>query len=465
MTTRPHDEFDPVGSSNDLELELASKTRFVLTGHLAALAFILYLDRVCIAQAAPRIQEDLGLSNTRMGIIFMAFTLAYGLFEIPSGRMGDRIGSRRVLTRIVAWWSAFTIFTGACWGFWSLLVVRFLFGAGEAGAYPNAARVIRSWYPSRERGRVQGTLLTASLIGGALSPIVAGELIQLLGWRWTFLVFGVVGIVWAIWFYLWFRDDPSDHPRVNRAERKLIHDGLVPAAAVHEAIPWPLVKRHSTIWLLGGIVACMSFTSYFYFSWYPKYLQQARGVEQALSGRLAGMVLGGAAIGTLIGGWIADRFLSIARRSGDPRTLVRLRRRLGCVCLVMAAVVLVLGVLADQAWLSAALAALSCLIMFLPHSNWWTCAIDVSGKHVGSLFGLMNMLGIFGGIASQLFFGVFTDWLGGMGYTGRMQWDPGFGINATLFLVAAVCWLFVDASQSVDDLEAGKPNDLHDTLE
>src|SRR5919198_1566989 len=155
-----------------------TRARLVLALWLCGLSAVLYLDRICMSQAVDPIQRDLGLTNTQVSYVLMAFTLAYGLFEVPTGRLGDRRGSRAVLTRIVVWWSVFTGLTGACSGFVTLLLVRFLFGAGEAGAFPNAARVIARWYPVPERGRVQGVMLGAAQFGGTLAPAAAAYLIE-----------------------------------------------------------------------------------------------------------------------------------------------------------------------------------------------------------------------------------------------------------------------------------------------
>jgi ACS family glucarate transporter-like MFS transporter len=200
-----------------------TRARFVVLVLLCLLAGILYLDRICMSAAVDSIQADLGLTNRESSYVLMAFTLAYGLFEVPTGRWGDRIGARRVLTRISLWWSAFTALTGACTGLWTLVGVRFLFGAGEAGAYPNVARVLSRWFSDEERGRAQGLLLAASQIGGALAPFVAALLIQAIGWRWTFAAFGAIGAIWAAIFWWWFRDDPAVHPAVGTAE--LAHVG------------------------------------------------------------------------------------------------------------------------------------------------------------------------------------------------------------------------------------------------
>src|SRR5205807_3334817 len=218
-----------------------TRVRYGVLAFLCALSFILYVDRICIGQAASQIEEDLSISHTAMGIVFAAFTVAYGLFEIPTGRWGDRFGSRGVLTRIVLWWSLFTALTGCVPKFsfesgyefrlpWDgavpialnslvlLIVVRFLFGAGEAGAIPNSARVIARWFPPASRGPAQGIFNATALLGGAVAPIAAQLMIREIGWRWSFIAFGSLGLYWAAAFYWWFRDDPAAHAAVNGAE-------------------------------------------------------------------------------------------------------------------------------------------------------------------------------------------------------------------------------------------------------
>lgn len=409
----------------------ATQTRFLVLGVLCLLSGVLYLDRICISSAIDAMQKDLGLSNTEAGYVLMAFTLAYGLFEVPTGRWGDRIGARRVLTRISLWWSAFTALTGACTSLWMLVSVRFLFGAGEAGAFPNVARVMSRWFPDAERGRAQGVFLAASQLGGALAPFLAAVLIEAVGWRWTFAMFGSVGALWAAGFWWWFRDDPAAHPQVNAAEAA--HIGVrATSGAVHAAIPWPLVLSNPSIWWLGVIMTLASFNSYIYFSWFPKYLKAARGVGAIEAGMMASMVLAFSAAGTVVGGLIVDRLI-VGRGVGR-------RRAMGGGAFLAAALLLSSALLSREPWLAAVLTALSCFATQSTQPLWWSCSIGISGRHVGALFGLMNSMGVVGAMSSQYLVGAIADWLGKHGHSGRAQWDPIFYIDVGVLAAAGLLW-------------------------
>jgi sugar phosphate permease len=321
-------------------------------------------------------RTEFGLSNTHMGLVHIAFTLAYGIFEIPTGRWGDRFGSRRVLTRIVLWWSAFTALTGCVPSIRMeilsvpmtlvlLILVRFLFGAGEAGAIPNSARILMNWFPSAERGRMQGRFQASMHIGGVIAPPVAAWIIASpLGWRGTFLIFGAVGVVWAVLFYWWFRDKPGEHRAVNQAEIQLIGT-LHSSTGGHEAVPWGEALRHPNVWLLSIIITMSAFNSYFFFSWYSAYLEQARNVSNETAGWLAAVALVGATCGSLLGGMIADR---IHRRVGDR---YRARRMLALAAYCSAAGSLFASVNVDTPWFSAVFCALACFLMFLQLPTWW----------------------------------------------------------------------------------------------
>jgi len=411
-----------------------TRARLVLVAWLCGLAGVLYLDRICMAQAARPIADALGLTNRQLGYVHMAFTLAYGLFEVPTGRLGDRFGSRAVLTRIVIWWSVFTALTGAAWGLGALLVIRFLFGAGEAGAYPNAARVMSRWFPAAERGRVQGIMLTTAQLGAVAAPTLAAYLIHAAGWRWAFVAFGAVGVLWAAGFWWWFRDDPAEHPSVNAGELEVIRSGAAAPPRHAGPIPWAAVVRNPGIGLLGLAIVCSSFNSYLYYSWFSTYLQDGRKLENVEAGWLSSLVLGGAAVGVLAGGVIADVIL----RSGS---VVWGRRLLGVSAYLVAAGCLFLAVRTESPAALATLAALSSLCVQLTLPTWWSAAIEQSGRHVGALFGLLNMMGTAGALASQGFVGAFADWRAGLGYTGREQWDPMFDVYVGVLLLGAATWM------------------------
>ncbi len=455
--------------TSDVTLPAPTRARFIVLAFLCSMAFVLYLDRVCIAQALKPMREEFELTNTDMSLVSMAFTLAYGLFEIPTGRWGDRYGSRRVLTRIVLWWSAFTALTGCVWKFAFdidlsflvvtinslvlLIAIRFLFGAGEAGAVPNAARIIKLWFPLAERGRTQGWFQAAMHVGGTIAPIVAGWIIDSqAGWRGAFLFFGIAGVVWAAAFYWWFRDKPEEHPAVNAAEVGLIGTAE-PIGRVHGPIPWGEVLRHPNIWLLSVIISLTAFNSYFFFTWYPTYLQEARlwdgqKVTNDIAKWLAALALTGATAGSLLGGYLAD---VITRRAADR---YHARRLLCLICFPLAAACLFGSVLVDDTMLAAWLCAFACLFMFCPLPTWWAVTFEVAGKHPGALFGLLNSAGVVGALGSQFFFGRFADWRKHAGFEGRAQWDPAFYLPAALLLAAAVLWQFVRQHRAIGEAEA-----------
>lgn len=457
-----------------------SNARYIVLAFLCSLAFVLYLDRICISQAATDIKRELGLSNTDFGYVLAAFTLAYALFEVPIGWWGDKYGSRGVLARIVVGWSIFTALTGAAFGFMSLVAIRFLFGAGEAGAFPNTARILSRWFPTERRGMAQGLVNSVSQIGAAVAPPLTAFLMTQIGWRWTFAVFCLPGILWAAIFYWWYRDDPQQHPSVNEAERRLITAGTAARHATeHPPIPWKLVFRCPPIWLLGAVLACSAFNSYFYFSWYPTYLKEARLAPEVLrsrtaavetqatdstkstspidlltkeekqavetrAGSLASVVLTGGAIGSISGGFLID---FLVRRSGNRH---RSRRRYASTVLCLAAVFLIAGQQTDSPEMASIWTAGSVMFTLSTLASWWGAVTDISGRHLGALFGLMNSLGGFGAIASQLFVGRYADYMKSYGYEGRDQWDSIFYVYAGILVLGACGWLLVDSSKSVD---------------
>jgi MFS transporter, ACS family, glucarate transporter len=445
--------------------ERPTRVRYVVLAFLAAMTFILYLDRSCISQAAPVIQKELNISEKQKGMIFSAFALAYALFEIPAGRWGDRFGSRRIVTRIVLWWSFFTALTGAAFGFASLVVIRFLFGAGEAGALPNSARILREWFPDSSRGRAQGIVTTAMLLGGAASYATSQWLIDWVGWRWSFAVFALIGVGWAFAFYVWFRDDPAEHPQANDAECRLIAAGRMPGQLlegstdtetagqvdhkreVHGPIPWAQVFNCANVWLLSGAIITMTAMSELLNSWYPTYLQQARGASPGLSGRLTTLVLIPGAAAAFFGGWLTDW---LVRTTGSRRWG---RTAQAVVGAGIAGFGIVASIWTESTVAASAFIALVSFGVQLQLPAWWACATQVSGRHLGAIFGLMNMMGGFGRILSHSFIGGFADWRKSHGFTGRAQWDPSLYLYAVIALFGMILWALINPEKAVDDQE------------
>jgi len=411
---------------------------------LCSLAFVLYIDRVCIGQAMKDIcaKDSLNLSKQQFSWVLNAFTLAYCLFEVPTGHWGDRFGSRGVIARIVVWWSIFTALTGLAFGLWPLIIVRFLFGAGEAGAFPNVARVVTHWFPATERGLVRGSISTTSLVGGALAPPLAAFLIGIVGWRWTFAIFGLVGVFWAALFYWWFRDNPSEHPAANEAERA--HIGT-PAKGhhAHEPIPWGIVLTSPNVWLLGSIQMVSATLFYMLFQWYPTYLKEAQGLSSDVAAWFTSLVIIGGALGCITGGFFSDWIL---RNMSDRKWS---RRICGGGTLLASAAALWGGRYCDQVITAALCYSSALFLMQIAIPIWWTVVAEISGKHGASMWGLMNSMGGLGVFTMTFLVGYVVENRERAGFSKIESWTPVFDGVAIALTVGAACWLFVDSTRSI----------------
>jgi MFS family permease len=402
-------------------------------GFTLAVTAVAYLDRVCISTAAPAMKSELGISDVEMGYVFSAFTLAYALFEVPSGWLADRFGARLMLTRIVVWWSAMTAATGLAAGFGSLLGVRFMFGVGEAGLFPSMARAYSRWLPARERGRTFGlALMTAALGGAATQPLVV-TLLEWVHWRHTFMIFGVVGLVWAVAWYLWFRDDPHGHGGVNEAELRIIgHDPEVP----HQRVPWGSLLRCRNMIALCGMYGFAIYGWYFYITWLPTYLLRARGFAMHEVGWLAALPLLSIAAGVLVGGWASD----ILGRHWSPRVA---RRTPGLIGLPLAAAAIV-GAIASPVPTTAALfLAAAAGLAALGVSPGWAVCLEIGGRHSGVVSGTMNTFGNLGGTLSPIVVGwCLQRW---------DSWNASLITVAVCYLLAAACWMVIDPAEPIPD--------------
>ncbi len=420
--------------------ERPTNVRYGVVAFACAVSAILYIDRVCISQAGASIQEEFHLTKKQMGIVFGSFTLAYALFEVPGGWLGDRFGVRKILTRIVVWWSFFTAITGKAWNHFSLVLIRVLFGAGEAGCFPNIARAFSIWLPPAERARAQSLLWICTRWAGAFTPVLVVLLLQIRGvsWRGAFALFGAIGMIWAVVFYLWYRDDPTTHPRVNAGERALLAENAHLSGG-HGNVPWGRFLGSRTTWLIWIQYFCFSYAWYFYITWFPEFLLvKYPDMNKLVRAVLAGfpLFMGG------LGSFCTAR--SITWLNGLTGSLARTRKVMAGVGFAVAALVMLIPAsVSDVFWVIAALGFASFLCDFVIPVSWGAC-IDIGGRFAGTFSGSMNMMGNLGGFVSPIVIGVLLD-------QSSHDYRSAFYMNSAVFALGAICWIFIDPVTSMDD--------------
>lgn len=406
------------------------KYRHRVLGFLCLLSAITYLDRVAISVAGPRMQEALSISPQAWGWVVGIFTLSYALFEIPTGRLGDRIGARRVLTRVVLWWSAFTAFTGLTSNYYVLLFTRFCFGVGEAGAYPNISISISRWFPVVERARAFGFIWMSAQIGGAISPLLIVPIQIRFGWRASFYVLGVIGVLWCSVWYRWYRDTPKEKANISQAE---IEEIGVRSYADNHSLPWGIALRSVNLWALLLEVFCYVYALYFFISWLHTFLVKARGFSEGdLLLSTAPAILG--ACGNVSGGFISD---ALVRRWG----LKWGRRSVGLIGLSIAAICTVATILTTNKFATLFFLGLVYAGITLQQTVVGAVVIDISRKYVGGIYGMFNMVGSLGGFVFSVSFGYFIKWFG--------SYDLALIPVALMLAISALAWFRIDATEEL----------------
>lgn len=402
------------------------------------LSVLLYVDRICISAAKDAVSADIGLSEQQMGWVFSAFALGYALLQAPSGWLADRLGPRPVLALIVALWSIFTGLTAAASSFTSMLVVRFLFGAGEAGAFPGMARAVYSWIPMSERGLVQGINFSGSRIGAAVTLPVISWLIAELGWRPTFVVLMVVGLVWALLWYCLFRDDPQDVKWLSEAERAFILESrqagsTPPKGGSISDMPreglWRSLRSSSTMWALCAQYFASNFVFFFALTWFFPQLKSRYGLSGLEASLFAAAPLICGALGNWCSGWWVDRLFSSQRW--------KLSRRLPAMTGFVFAAVGIIGSAHSTTPLTSSIWFSLCIFgadMTLSPS--WSSCVDIGRQHAGVVSGTMNMAGNLGSFVTSLAFPYLLLWTGSP--------LPFFYVAAGLNATAIALWLSVD---------------------
>jgi ACS family glucarate transporter-like MFS transporter len=413
-----------------------TRARYWVIVLAVTLAIITYIDRVCISQAAPLMTRDLGLSSVEKGYIFSAFTLAYALFEIPGGWMGDFMGPRKVLMRIVVWWSFFTAATGSAWSFLSLLITRFLFGAGEAGCFPNLTKAFTAWLPSYERVRAQGIMWMSARWGGAFTPLLVVWVLKYVSWRRAFEIFGGIGIVWAFFFYRWYRDNPTRHPSVNAAELALMPRSEESLSG-HVKVPWGKLLSSRTVWMLWIQYAALSYPWYFYITWLPTYLQEARRLEPQRAAILAGLPLLFGGVGCLVSGLF---FSPLNRWTGS---VAKSRRITALTGFCGASALLLLSSQQGDPVLASLIMGFASFANDLTMPGSWATCMDVGGRWAGTLSGSMNMMGNLGGSIAPVAIGYILQ-------ATHNNWSLTFYLASAVYLVGAACWTLIDPVTAID---------------
>jgi ACS family glucarate transporter-like MFS transporter len=386
--------------------------KYLVVAALFLLSLITYIDRAAISTAKQPMARELALSDAQMGAVFSAFALGYAAAQMPSGWFADRIGPRRALAIVVVLWSLLTAMTGLMTQFGPLLVVRFLFGVSEAGAYPGSARVFYNWLPAGQRGIANGILFSGGLLGAAFAFPIYTWLLEQYGWRTAFYILGVPGVVWALCWLMWFRDFPRD---------RIVHET---ARTGSDAGLGELLRSRAMMLAMFQYFAG-NFTFYIGISWMHPYLVEHYGLSQSEAARYAMVpLLCGAA-----SNWTAGAIVDALYKS---RYHAWSRRIPGIVGFVLAAS----GVL----WVSVAGSAASAIVGFaiatfgveMTISPSWSFCLDIGGKHSGTISAAMNMAGNFGGVASTNAFPLLRGLTGGP--------EAYFYAAAALNVAAIVCW-------------------------
>jgi sugar phosphate permease len=400
---------------------------------ISLMYLITYLDRVNISTAAPEISKEFGFDKVTMGVIFSAFVWAYAIFQVPGGWLSDRFGARTILTGVVSFWSVMTVATAAAFSSVSFIAVRFLFGVGEAGAFPGATRAMQLWYPQSERGFVQGITHSASRLGAAISPPIVVLIMSELGWRWVFVICGAVGFVWALWWQLSYRNLPEEHGLVNKEElariRGVDDTGRInpPPISRQTNVPWSTLVRSPNMWAIMAAYFTYVYCLWIFLSWLPSYLVEARHFTLLKVGLFASLPLFAGVIGDTVGGLATDWLLKKTGSAKIGRRTVAITGLLGCAMFIVPAA------LTEDAYVAVYCLTASMFFLEFTIGPSWAVPMDTGGKYSGTVSGMMNMAGNIGGALSPIVFGVLAQ--GG-------NWEAPFIVAAVLLVAGSAVWAF-----------------------
>ena len=405
----------------------SSKKNFILA-MLVILGVVTFLDRINISVAGSSIMKDLNLSAAEWGWVQSAFILSYGLMQIPMGAYGDRHGHRKVLTEIVLWWSLFTAFTGVAGGLVSLLIIRFMFGVGEAGSSPCSTGVISRWFEKNEVGKAQGYVWAASRMGGALTPFVVIPIMAWLGWRAAFWLLGGLGIIWAVVWYVMYRDKtPLQLPRGGEQQEASPRGGT-------EGVSWNKILRNRQFWTICAMYFFYAFGSWFFFSWFPTFMELGRGFAKSELTYAVAVPFIMSMIGNITGGYLTDKLsakygLKVGRKALGTSSLA-----ISALCMFLAA--FIPGKMAVFVFLSLCFGIFD---LMLPSA--WALCIDLGKQHAGAISGAMNTFGNVGGFFCGILFGYLVQASG--------NYNLPLYMIAAMLLISAVLFSFINPEKPI----------------
>ena len=407
--------------------------RYRILIFLFFLILITYLDRVCISVVGVRIKSEFNLNNEKFGWVLAAFSLAYALCEIPAGALGDRIGQRRILIRIVLWWSLFTALTGLTTGLISLVLVRFLFGMGEAGAFPNSCGVISRWFPKSETARGLSSVFLGLNVGAAIAPLIVVPIAAAYGWRTTFFINGMIGLTWVLVCYSWFRNNPSEKKGVSEGEKKYIEENRR-FRTHHDITNWRSVLKNRNLLILAMAFLCSQWGNYFFLAWMPVYLQEGKHFSEQEMKMTSFYVFITGVVVVLLVGVVSDWLVKKRGLVFGRRIFGVLAQGGSCICLLLACLLSNNTIVAIMLIIGHLFFAANGIVSFA------TC-VDIGGSNAGTVAGVMNFFGQMGGFLLSISFGKIADLANN--FTIPML------VLVGVLLTGSVLWFFVDPGKQV----------------
>jgi ACS family glucarate transporter-like MFS transporter len=422
-----------------------SRQRFVLISILFFHSVNTYMDRACIASAADFIIKDLSISNEMWGLILGIFAVGYALFQVPSGWIADRLGPRKALTIVVTVWSMFTALTGAARSAIQMLILRFFFGVGEAGAFPGATQAFFRWLPVKERGLAHGINFSGSRLGAAFSLFLMPWLISIIGWRWTFVVNGVIGIIWATVWLIWFRDNPKDNRKINQAELDYIEAGRVSdfTTSIKASFAEVFTSLNMSLAMLQYFASNVTF--FISLTWLPKYIKN-QWPDDPHAIYYSAVPLFFAAFANWIAGSMVTGLFMKGYHVGSRRVTAIVGFSLGVIGLILAIQTRNLDFLTTdkaQLYWFVSCFALATFGVDMTLSPSWAFCNDIGGINSGAVSGSMNMVGNIGAAISAITFPLLLNEETGSANTFFM-------LAAGLNFVAIVTWCFMNPNRTSD---------------